>query len=150
MFKTTLKTLVIIGGLLGLLSATGCTTAAKQVKADEISIERVDSKSMNIINAYVETTDSILVLKGKIQCRSYTSRLMPGYLRVELLGPNGKAFKVANIGYKRVNTKSHLARFHVLIPIDASQISQIRITHVDTDKDNLDLYQSPWNDVKAI
>jgi hypothetical protein len=129
MFLTKIFRSIILGGSVILFA---CATNPSLVTEEDVTIERVDSRSARIILAYLETSGTEMVLRGELQRRSPGRGPISGHLHIELIAPDGAVFKEASIGYKRLSVKSRIANFHIEIPGTPSDIKTIRIVHHDS------------------
>lgn len=118
------------------------------VKEEDITVERVNSSSVNITRAYLQATDATWILRGKLKRRFPTSRLIPGHLHIELVGSDGAVFKEADIAYKRKSAKSRFAEFYLPLPVELTKISRVRVIHHDALSHTGDSEKSPWRDIK--
>lgn len=148
MLKAMIKTIAIISSIVGIMSFTGCSMNTNLVKQEDITVERVNSSSVNITRAYLQATDTTWILKGKLTRRLSNSHLIPGHLHIELVGPDGAVFKEADIAYKRKRAKSRFAEFYLPIPVELTEISRVRVIHHDALSHKRDSVKSPWRDVK--
>jgi len=145
--KAIIKTIAVISSIVGAAFLIGCSTNANYVKEIDVKIERVDSSSVNITRAYLQSTEKTLVLRGELRRRLPARGAILGHLHIELIGPDGGVFKVAAIGYKRTSIKSNVARFNLPIPSDLTEISLIRIIHHDARSHMSEMEKSPWRDI---
>jgi len=147
-FKTMIKTSVVVSSMIGMISLTGCSMNTWLAKED-VTVERINSSSAKITRAYLHSTETTLVLRGELTRRLPARGSIPGHLHVELIGPDGTAFKEATPGYMRKNRKSRFAKFYLPIPGDLTKISRVRITHHDPRSHTTDSGKSPWQDVNT-
>jgi len=125
------KTLASLG--LAVVAGTlivGCATngIAKQA---QISIERVDSSTVNIGHAYLAKTVDGLVLRGEVKRKTHGHGGIPGHLHVELLNPQGQVLKMAEVNHNRKANSDHIADFSTLLPMELAAGSVVRIIHHD-------------------
>lgn len=145
--KTKLRSLLVTGILAGMMVITGCATNTSIVKKENVAIERVDSGTARIGHAYLQASESGMVLRGELQRRFRSRGPIPGHLHIELIAPDGAAFKEATIGYRRMSVKSRIAKFHLEIPATPSDIKSVRIIHHDLRSHMSDSQESPWQDI---
>ena len=68
---------------------------------------------------------------------------------IELVGPDGGAFKEAAMGYKRKSIKSRVAKVKLPIPGELTEISLIRVIHHDDRSHLSDPVPSLWRDINT-
>lgn len=146
-FETKIGSFLMTGGLAGLMILSGCATNTSLVKEEDVAIERVDSGSARITNAYLQTSETAMVLRGELQRRFPSRGPIPGHLHIELIAADGTAFKEAIIGYMRMSVKSRIAKFHLEIPAMPSNVKSVRIIHHDLRSHKSYALKSPWRDV---
>jgi len=135
------------GGLAEVMILTGCATNTSLVKEEDVAIERVDSGSARITHAYLQTSETAMVLRGELQRRFPSRGPIPGHLHIELIAPDGAMFKEATIGYKRMSVKSRIAKFHLEIPAIPSNVKSVRVIHHDLRSHSSDSPKSPWQNI---
>lgn len=148
-FKAKLNSFLVTGGLAGVMILSGCATNMSLVKEEDVAIERIDSRSARITRAYLQTSETAMVLRGELQRRFPSRGPIPGHLHIELVAPDGTAFKEATIGYRRMSVKSRIAKFHSEIPAVPSDVKKVRVIHHDPWSHESDTPKSPWLDVNT-
>lgn len=145
--KTVLRSIAVPVALAGIVVLSGCAANTSLVKEEDVTIERVDSRSARISRTYLQTSDATMVLRGELQRRFPGRGPIPGHLHIELIAPDGVAFKEATIGYKRMSVKSRIAKFHIEIPGMPSDLRSVRVIHHDAISHMSDSAKSPWQDI---
>lgn len=148
--KAMIKTIVVIGCIAGPAFLSGCSTNVYFVKEADVKVERVDSSSAKVIHAYLQSTESTLVLRGELRRRLPGRGAILGHLHIELIGQHGGVFKEAVIGYKRKSIKSSVARFSLPIPGELTEIGLIRVIHHDARSHMSVMEESPWRVINPI
>lgn len=147
--KAMIKTIAVISSIIGPAFLIGCSTNTNFVKEEDVKVERVDSSSAKVIHAYLQSTESTLVLRGELRRRLPGRGAILGHLHIELIGQDGGVFKEAVIGYKRKSIKSRVARFSLPIPGELTEISLIRVIHHDARSHMSEAEESPWRDINT-
>lgn len=140
------KNILVLVGSLGLVLSPAAQAQAGSEQAPAVKVESVDSSSVNITDANLRVTGTTVELQGEVRNRFPTRGPIPGHLQIELIAPDGKIFKKATIGYRRLSIKSDIARFQLPIPVAPSSIDTIRITHHDARSD-MHEQKTLWQDV---
>jgi len=151
MFKGKSKTIFITVSVALVAMLAGCATAQGLAQQQGVKLESVDSGSVRITRTYLDATEeATIILRGELEWRIPSRSSIPGHLHVELIAPDGKVMKEANIDYVRKSFKSRLAKFSLPIPEPLVTGSTIRVTHHDARSHMPDSSASPWRDVDAV
>jgi hypothetical protein len=122
--------------IIGILSLTGYSSHANNVKEEYIKLESVDSGNVNITQVYLQHSEKTFVLRGELKShfiKPFPKRFfIPGHLDVELVDVDGDVLKRLSLGYKRKPTRTGFAKFYLPITDDIEQISTIRVIHHET------------------
>lgn len=146
----TRKIIGLMALLLVLLSTTGCAMDQMAFQPLDVKLERVNSDTAVITSIYLQKRKEGMVLNGELDRRSPTLGFIPGDLYVELISPDGKVVKEAEIDYQHKGGKSRGARFSLVIPEPLDKGSTIRVTHHDKKFHTPDSSASPWRDVSPV
>lgn len=150
MCKGKSKIIFIIVGAALVAMLAGCATAQGLAQQQGVKLESVDSGSVRITRTYLDATEEETILRGELERRIPARGSIPGHLHVELIAPDGKVMKEADIGYVRKSFKSRLAKFSLPIPEPLVTGSTIRVTHHDARSHMPDSSALPWRDVDAV
>ena len=112
------------------LFVSACATMDYAKEAD-ISIERVDSSTVNISHAYITKTKDGLLLRGEVKRKLHSHGTIPGHIHIELVNPDGDVVKTAEVEHSRKASSDHLADFQILLPENMGAGSVVRIVHHD-------------------
>ena len=151
MCKGKSKTIFIIVGAALVAILAGCATTQGLAQQQGVKLESVDSSSsVRITRTYLDATEeATIILRRELERRIPSRSSIPGHLHVELIAPDGKVMKEANIDYVRNSFKSRLANFSLPIPEPLVTGSTIRVTHHDARSHMSDSSASPWQDVNS-
>jgi len=138
---TSLGLAVVAGTLIA-----GCATNG-MAKQKQISIERVDSSSVNVGHAYIDKTADGLTLRGEVKRKIHSHGKVSGHLHVELINPQGQVLKTAEVNHNRKASSDHIADFSTLLPMELAPGSVVRIIHHDMKSHMSDASDSQWKDV---
>ncbi len=130
--------------------ATGCATTPAWVQQDVMKLENIDSSSVHIIRTYLQTGEEGVVLRGELARRIPARGPIPGHLHVELLGPDGKVMKEAEIDHLQKSVKSLHAEFSLLIPPPLIPGGTVRVKHHDAKSHMPHPSASPWQDANTF
>lgn len=147
-FKTIIKTSIAVSSMIGMISMVGCSLNTSLTNED-ITVERINSSSAKITRAYLQSMETILLLRGELTRYIPARGSIPGHLHIELIDPNDTAFKETEIGYRRKNRKSRYAKFYLPIPGDLRTISRVRVIHHDARSHMANSTKSSWQDVNT-
>lgn len=150
MMKQARKTSMAAVLLAALVLSAGCATVQGLAQQQGVKLESVDSSSVRITRTYLQSGKEGTVLRGELERRIPMRGFIPGHLHVELIGPDGKVMKEADIGYTHQGGKSRLEKFSLPIPEPLVTGSTIRVTHHDAKSHMPDSSASPWRDVNAV
>jgi len=131
--------------LLFAVFVSGCATT-DYAKEAQITIDRVDSSTVNISHAYLTKTKEGLLLRGEVKRKTHKHGSIPGHLHIELVDPQGKIIKTAEIEHSRKGSSDHIADFQVLLPLELGAGSVIRVVHHDA-MSHKDEEAVDWRDV---
>jgi len=137
----------IVVPMLLLLLLAGCTTTPTSINKANVKLESVDSRSARIVHTYLQVAGDTMILHGRLVRRLPARGAIPGYLHVELMGPDRKVMKEADVGYRRNNIRSRYAYFSLRLPDALALGSTVRITHNDMRSQSVEPVLSPWQDV---
>ncbi len=123
---------------------SGCATnsAAKQA---QISIERVDSSSVNITHAYLTKTEKGLNLRGELKRKQHSHGQVLGHVHVEVVNANGDIIKTVELDPSRKASSDHIAKFHTTLPNDATG-NTVKIIHHDALSHKQESKVNVWQD----
>lgn len=147
MFKGKSKTIFMTAGAMLVAMVAGCATAQGLAQQRGVKLESVDSSSVHITRIYLDTTKEATILRGELKRHIPARGYITGHLHVELIAPDGKVMKEADIGYVHEGGKSRQAKFSLPIPEPLVTGSTIRVTHHDAKSHLSDSSESTWRDV---
>ena len=126
---------------------TACATTTDYAKKAGITIERVDSSTVNVSHAYLAKTADGLLLRGEVKRKIHSHGSIPGHLHIELIDPQGQLIKTAEVDHSRKGSSDHIADFQVLLPLELSVGSVIRVVHHDASSHKEEDDMVDWMDV---
>lgn len=132
--------------LAALVLSAGCATTQGLAQQYGVRLENIDSSSVRIIRTYLDATEQATILRGELELRIPAYGPLPGHLHVELIGPDGKVMKEADIGHLHKSIKSRSAEFSLPLPEPLVPGSTIRVTHHDAKSHAPEVPSSPWRD----
>ncbi|MDH5766401.1 MAG: hypothetical protein OEZ38_10345, partial [Gammaproteobacteria bacterium] len=136
-------TLILLTTVITMLGSSACSMN-NQLKENNISIKRLDSKEAQITQTYLNVADNRLILRGQIKQKLHNRGPIPGHLHITLIDPNGQALMETDIGYLRNNVQSSTAKFSTEIPVHLSSGSTIKIAHFTTKNHTVDSGKTTW------
>jgi hypothetical protein len=142
-----IKRVTTTAALLTTLFLAGCATTPSAQQAEKIKLEGVDSNSARISRLYLTPSEGETLLRGEVERRIHAHGQIPGHLHVELISPEGKVIKEADIGYARQNSDNHNGNFKLVLPEEIEAGSTLRVTHHDPVSHMTEPVESPWHDV---
>ena len=142
MLKSIIFTLTMAAAT-GMLLA-GCATGSVAKQA-QISIERVDSSSVNITHAYLIKTEEGLSLRGELKRKLHSHGPVPGHVHVEVVSRNGEIIKAVDLDLSRKASSDHIAKFQTTLPNEAAG-NIVRIFHHDALSHKQESEAGVWQD----
>lgn len=131
--------LALIGWQSAVFAEAGAST--------DIKVEGVNSETARITRLILMPRKDQQVLRGEITRRIHAHGQIPGHLHLELISPQGKVVKTADINYSRPSSSSHVGSFELALPADIEAGSTVRVTHHDLSTHSQGSAASQWQDV---
>ncbi len=150
MVKQAGKRVVAVLLLLLVMTLTGCATTNGLIKEADLKLEVIDSSTVRITHASLQTSAGTLTLHGDLERRIAAHGPIPGHLHVDLLDPEGTVIKEIRIGYRYKGAKSHKATFNLPLPAALPVGSTLRVTHHDLRSHQSEATQPTWEEVNVI
>lgn len=149
MVKLNVKRAATAAALLAMLFLAGCAATPSVWEDNGIKLEGVDSGSARIYRLYLQPTATATLLRGEVTRRIHAHGQIPGHLHVELISPEGKVIKEADVGYRRQSSSAHDGSFELALPGPVAAGSTIRVTHHDPVSHQPEPVENPWSDVNS-
>lgn len=124
-----LAVLAAIIAVTGIFSL-GCASTFDLVREGTVTLDSISSRHAKISRVSVLQTDSKLRIYGELTRLPSASRMVPGYMQIELLDPQGALIAEAHESYQRKDKRHRRLWFLAELSVTAPVGSHLRIIHV--------------------
>lgn len=131
--------------LIGVLLSGCAMMQSSHDLVEGINFERNGSDVAAPSNVYLHRTADGMNLHGELKRKSTGRGPIPGHLHVELIDPQGKLLKGADVDYRRHNKQSDHAHFSIPLPVSLQTGSTVRITHITIERNDFEDHPK-WSD----
>lgn len=111
-------------------SVLGCASSVDLVREGRVTVERVSSRQAKVSRVYVDQIDSRIRIYGELTRLPSASRMVPGHVEVELVGPEGALIAKTDDTYHRKDKRYRRLWFLTELSAIAPAGSRLRVVHV--------------------
>ena len=117
-------------GLFMVISVVGCAGLIPDLVAnEEVTLERIDSRSAHVRQVRVWAEGSALKVSGTLS-RLYSHRgPIPGHLHIEAFGDREVSLARTTAPFHRRSLKARKVHFSETLQVDPHQVRKIRVIH---------------------
>lgn len=111
-------------------SVLGCASSVDLVREGAVTVERVSSRHAKVSRVYVDQIGSKMRIYGELTRLPSASRMVPGHVEVEVVGPQRAVIAKVNDTYQRKDKRYRRLWFLTELSVTAPAGSHLRATHV--------------------
>ncbi len=129
-YKDYFKIIVIIlsGIVISSCASTKSTTA-------DVNVEKIPSNIAHFDRVIVTSTEANTDIYGVLHKRHHSRTVIPGYVDIVIMSPNGDVLHKLKTDYHRPSIKSRQSKFHASIPMVLPPGSVVRLIHLRESED---------------
>ena len=116
-------------GIISMVVLLISSCAGVQTKKANVSIEIAPTSKIRIFNVAARSTESNVIVTGKLHKRSHGRTIIPGHIDITFLTPDNEILLTVETKYRRSSINSRDSTFNVEIPLELADGSTVRIEH---------------------